>query len=115
MNLDNLISPQPKKTILPTFSRQTPLFLGKKQETGTNNLYHHKAGFVAVLLSLRLRVHHIPKRCNNFYNMVATKYTLFLARPPKFVCMGHLATYSHTIDLFLILFRLNVEVFHKSH
>ena len=52
----------PKKAILPTFSKQTPHFLGKKQETRTNNLHHQKAGSVAVFLSLRKRAHHIQKK-----------------------------------------------------
>ena len=38
VNLDYLISLHAKKAILPTFSGQTPHFLGKKQETRTNNL-----------------------------------------------------------------------------
>ena len=44
VNLDYLISLHLKKAILPTFSGQTPLFLGKKQETRTNTLHHHKLG-----------------------------------------------------------------------
>ena len=55
------------------------LFLGFKQETGTNKIYHHKAGFVAVFLSLRWRLIIYKNRCNNFYNMVAAQYRLFLA------------------------------------
>ena len=81
VNLDYLISLHPKKAILLTFSGQTPLFLGKKQEVRTNNLHHHKAWSVAVFLSLRLRVHHIQKKCNNFFNTWAAKYTLFPVRP----------------------------------
>ena len=41
------------------FQEKYHFFLGKKQETRTNNLHHHKAGSVAVIL----RVHHIQKKC----------------------------------------------------
>ena len=58
VNLDYLTSLRPKKNILPTFSGQTKLFLGKNQETRTNKLHYHKAWFVALFLSLRLRVYH---------------------------------------------------------
>ena len=53
--------------ILHTFSGQTPLFLGKKQQTRTNNLHHHKAGSVAICVSLRLRVHHLQKKSAIFF------------------------------------------------
>ena len=42
VNLDFLISLQLKKAILPTFSGQTPLFLGKKQENRSNNIQTKK-------------------------------------------------------------------------
>ena len=83
VNLDYLISLHPKKNILPTFSGQIPLFLGKMQETKPNNLHHHKAGSVAVFFSLRLRVHHILNTLQQFFNMGVAKYTLFLARLPR--------------------------------
>ena len=38
VNLYYLISLHPKIAILPTFSGQTPQFLGKKQETRTNTI-----------------------------------------------------------------------------
>ena len=41
---------------------QTPLFLGKNQETRDNNLQHHRVGSVAFFKSLRLRVHYIQQQ-----------------------------------------------------
>ena len=50
-----------KKAILPTFLGQPPHLLGIKLKTRTNNLHHRKAGFVAVILSLKVGVQHIQK------------------------------------------------------
>ena len=51
VNLDYMISLHLKNSILPTFSGQTLLFLGKKQETRTNTLHHHKAWSNAFFLA----------------------------------------------------------------
>ena len=61
VNLVHWNSLHPKKAIIPTFSEQTPNFLGENQKTRTKNLYHRKAGSVAVILSLRVGVQHIQK------------------------------------------------------
>ena len=61
VNLVYWNSLHPKKAILPTFSGQTPHFLGENRKNRTNNLHHLKAGSVAVILSLRLGVKHIQK------------------------------------------------------
>ena len=66
VNLDYMISLHPQKAILHTFSGQIQLFLGKMQETKPKNLHHHKAGSVAGLLSLRLKVHHLQKMVQYF-------------------------------------------------
>ena len=61
VNLVHWNSLHPKKAIIPTFSGQTPNVLGENQKTRTNNIHHRKAGFVAVILSLRVGVQHIRK------------------------------------------------------
>ena len=61
VNLEHWNSLHPKKAIIPTFSGQTPNFLGENQKNRTNNLHHRKAGSVAVILSLRVGVQHIQK------------------------------------------------------
>ena len=61
VNLVYWNSLHPKKAILPTFSGQTPHFLGENHNTRTKNLNHRKAGSVAVTLSLRVGVQHIQK------------------------------------------------------
>ena len=58
LNLVHWNSLHPKRAILPTFSGQTPHFLGENLKTRTNNLNHRKAGSVAVILSLRVGVQH---------------------------------------------------------
>ena len=50
-----------RQKILPTFLGKTPNFLCETHKTRTNNLYHWKAGSVAVILSLRVGVQHIQK------------------------------------------------------
>ena len=50
-----------KKAILPTFSGQTPHFLGEIHKTRTYNGHHRKAWSVAVILSLRVGFQHIHK------------------------------------------------------
>ena len=49
---------QSKKAILPTFSGQTPHFLGENHTTRMYNLHHQKAWSVAVFLSLMVGVQH---------------------------------------------------------
>ena len=61
VNLVNWNSLHPKNAILPTFLGQTPNFLCENHKTRTNNLHHQKAGSVAVILSLRVWVQHVPK------------------------------------------------------
>ena len=61
MNLVHWNSLHPKNAILPTFKGQTPIFFCENQKTRTNNLYHRKAGSVAVILSLRVGVQHKQK------------------------------------------------------
>ena len=61
VNLVHWNSLHPKNAILPTFLGQTPNFLCENHKTRTNNLYHRKAGSVAVILSLRVGVQHIQK------------------------------------------------------
>ena len=61
VNLVHWNSLHPKKAILPTFSGQTPHFLGENRKTITNNLHHQKAGSVAIILSLMVGVQHIQK------------------------------------------------------
>ena len=61
VNLVHWNSLHSKKAILPTFSGQTPHFLGENHKTRTYNLHHRKAWFVAVILSLRVGVQHKQK------------------------------------------------------
>ena len=69
----------PKKAIIPTFSGQTPNFLGKNHKTRTNNKHRRKAGSYAVILSLRVGVQHIQKvREKNQKNLIK-----FIYQPPK--------------------------------
>ena len=55
------ISLYPKNAILPTFLGQTPQFISEKQKPRINNLHHRKAGYVAVILSLRVGVQNVQK------------------------------------------------------
>ena len=82
VNLVYWNSLHPKIAILPTFSGQNPHFLSEKQKTRSNNLHLRKADSVAVFLSLREGVQYIQKVVEYFYNVVAVKCTLYLARPP---------------------------------
>ena len=50
-----------KKAIVPTFTGKIPYFMSEKQKNITNNQHHRKAGFVAVILSLKVGVQHIQK------------------------------------------------------
>ena len=61
VNLVHWNSLHRKKAIIPTFSGQTPNFLGENYNTRTKNLYPQNVGSVAVILSLRVRVQHIQK------------------------------------------------------
>ena len=51
VNLAHWNSLHSKKAILPTFSGQTPHFLGENHKINTYNLHHWKAWSVAVILS----------------------------------------------------------------
>ena len=61
VNLVHLNSMHPKKVIYLLFSVQTPHFLGENHKTRTNKLHHWKAGFLAVILSLRIGVQYMQK------------------------------------------------------
>ena len=70
VNLVHWNSLHTKRAIIPTFSGQTPYFLGENRKTRTNNLHHRKTGSVAIILSLRVGVQHTQK--------VAVECTLYL-------------------------------------
>ena len=77
VNLVHWNSLHPKKAILPTFSGQTPHFLGENHKTRTYNLHHRKAWSVAVILSLRVGVQHIQKVVQYFLQRGGTRmYTV---------------------------------------
>ena len=91
-----------KKTIKHTFSGPSLNFLGKNHKTRTNNLHHHKAGSVAVILSLRVGANIYKKWCIKFYNAVTGECTLYLSRPHRhLLSRTKLSQTVKTIGIFL--------------
>ena len=80
VNLDYLLSLHPKDASLPTFSEKNTTFSQWKASTRNKNLHHQKAVSIVVFWGWGWGLV-IQKKCNNLFNWVAAKYTLFLARP----------------------------------
>ena len=77
VNLVNWNSLHSKKAILPTFSGQTPHFLGENHKTRTFNLHHWKVCSFAVILSLWVGVQHKQKEVKLFCQHGGTRmYTV---------------------------------------
>ena len=73
VNLFHWTSLHLKIAILPTYSGQTPHFLGENHKTRTNNLHHQKAWSIAVILSLRVGVQHKQKKVKYFFQRGASR------------------------------------------